>query len=220
MGTLATSVPVIAAWIVLGPPAAFAVTVGAGRLLGARRSWWALSVAGVVGWTLGVVSGGVITGWAWDSLEMVLLAVLLGTLFTMIAALGLDLLAPMGSLASGERAGLIRLSNPLTGLRDAERAARRYWEVLRLARANGVTTPRPDRAALPAGVRQTLEQAGGLLVKVGQVASTRPDLLPVEWCNELALLRSHAEPAPVEAIRAILEDELGTSVDGAFAAFE
>ncbi len=220
MSIMATSVPVVAAWIVLGPPAALAVTVWAGRLLGARRSWLALTVAGLVGWTLGVVSAGVITGWAWDRLEMVLLALLLGTLFTMIAALGLDLLAPMGSLASGEEAGLLNLRNPFTGARDAVRPVRRYREVLHLARVNGVTTRRPDPATLPAGVRQTLEQAGGMLVKVGQVASTRPDLLPVAWCDELALLRAHAEPAPADAIRPILTNELGTPVETAFVEFD
>jgi ubiquinone biosynthesis protein len=216
---VATTAPAVGAWIVLGPPAAFAVTVGAGRLLGARRSWFALSVAGVVGWTLGVVSAGVITGWQWDGLEMVLLALLLGTLFTMIAALGIDLLAPMGSLATGDQAGLFSLRNPLKSVRDALRPIRRYREVLHLARVNGVTTTRPDPATLPVGVRQTLEQAGGMLVKVGQVASTRADLLPAAWCDELALLRSHAEPAPAEAIRPVLEHELGTSVEDSFAHF-
>src|SRR6516225_2435589 len=102
---LATTFPAILAWIILGPPAAFVVTAAAGRLLGVRRSWAALAVAGVVGWTLGVVSAGVITSWDWSSLEMVLVSLVLGTLFTMIAALGLDLLAPMGSLARGEQAG-------------------------------------------------------------------------------------------------------------------
>jgi ubiquinone biosynthesis protein len=220
MSIIATSVAAVTAWIVLGPPAAVAVTVGAGRLLGARRSWLALGVAGLVGWTLGVLSAGLITGWAWDELEMVLLALLLGTLLTMIAALGLDLLAPMGSLASGAEAGLFRLRNPLSVVRDAVRPVRRYREVLHLARVNGVTTRRPDASTLPIGVRQTLEQAGGMLVKVGQVASTRPDLLPVAWCDELATLRSHAEPVPADAIRPVLEEELGTSVEAAFADFD
>jgi ubiquinone biosynthesis protein len=220
MMIVATTAPAVVAWIVLGPPAAFAVTVGAGRLLGARRSWFALSIAGLVGWTLGVVAAGVITSWEWDGLEMVLLALLLGTLFTMITALGIDLLAPMGSLATGEEAGLLNLRNPLKGIREAVRPIRRYREVVHLARVNGVTTYRPDPATLPVGVRQTLEQAGGMLVKVGQVASTRADLLPAAWCDELALLRSHAEPAPAEAIRPVMLHELGTSVEDAFARFD
>jgi ubiquinone biosynthesis protein len=220
MVIFATNWPVVVAWIVLGPPAAFAVTVVAGRLLGARRSWFALGVAGLVGWTAGVLTAGAITGWQWEELEMVLLALLLGTLFTMIAALGMDLLAPMGSLATGEQAGLFDLRNPLQGTREALRPVRRYREVLHLARVNGVTTYRPDPTTLPAGVRQTLEQAGGMLVKVGQVASTRADVLPAAWCDELALLRSHAEPAPPDDIRPILEHELGTSVESAFARFD
>src|SRR5262245_44981632 len=130
MPILATSAPAVAAWIVLGPPAAFAVTAGAARLLGARRSWLALAVAGLAGWTLGVISAGVITAWEWEGLEMVLLALLLGTLFTMIAALGLDLLAPMGALATGEQAGLVNVRNPLGGIRDSIRPFRRYRQVL------------------------------------------------------------------------------------------
>jgi ubiquinone biosynthesis protein len=220
MSIVATTVPAVAGWIVLGPPAAFAVTLGAGRLLGARRSWFALAVAGLVGWTLGVISAGVITAWDWDGLEMVLLALLLGTLFTMIAALGVDLLAPIGSLATGDEAGLLSLRNPLKGIRDGLRPMRRYREVLHLARVNGVTSRRPDPDTLPAGVRQTLEQAGGILVKVGQVASTRADLLPAAWCEELAQLRSHAEPVPPDAIRPLLEAELGTSVEAVFARFD
>ena len=67
---VATTVPAVGAWIVLGPPAAFAVTLGAGRLLGARRSSRSLAIAGRAGWTLGVVSAGVVTGWDWSGLEM------------------------------------------------------------------------------------------------------------------------------------------------------
>ena len=105
----------------------------------------------------------------------------------------------MGSLATGEEAGLLNLRNPLKGIRDGLRPVRRYLEVLHLPRVNGVTGRRPDPATLPAGVRQTLEQAGGILVKVGQVASTRADLLPASWREELAQLRSHAEPVPPDA---------------------
>jgi predicted unusual protein kinase regulating ubiquinone biosynthesis (AarF/ABC1/UbiB family) len=50
---------------------------------------------------------------------------------------------------------------------------------------------------------------GGLFVKLGQVASTRSDLLPPAVCDELAELRSGAEPAPMESIRPQIEAELG-----------
>ena len=41
--------------------------------------------------------------------------------------------------------------------------------------------------SLPGGVRRTLEEAGGIFVKLGQVASTRSDVLPRAWCDELSL---------------------------------
>ena len=89
---VAVSVPVVFAWIVLGPLAAVAVTLVASRLLGAQRGWPSLLLAGLVGWISGVVAAGIVTGWEWDSPDMALLALALGTLFTMMAAVGLDLL--------------------------------------------------------------------------------------------------------------------------------
>ena len=163
---------------------------------------------------------GALAGWEWDTANMVLVALAFGTLFTMMAAIGLDLLAPRGSLARGERAGLITVGNPLRGVRLAARPIRRYREVLQLARSNGVTRQRPTAQALPPGLSQTLEQAGGMFVKLGQVASTRPDLLPPEWCDELARLRSQAEPASEESIRPVLEVELGRPVDQLYGSFD
>jgi hypothetical protein len=155
----ATSIPAVVAWIVLGSPAAFAITVVAGRLLGARRSWFALSLAGLIGWTGGVVAAGLITGWGWDQLEMILLALLFGTLFTMITALGIDLLAPMGSLAIAEQAGLLNLRNPVKAIREAIRPVRRISRG-----APPATAPRaPRRAPRPSRQRSALGAAVALL---------------------------------------------------------
>lgn len=218
---VAVSVPVVFAWIVLGPLAAVAVTLVASRLLGAQRGWPSLVLAGLAGWICGVVASGIVTGWEWDSPDMALLALALGTLFTMMAAVGLDLLAPVGTLAAGAEAGRIEMANPLAGVRAALTPIRRFREVLALARQNGVTSRRqPSDQALPTGVRRTLEQAGGMFVKIGQVASTRPDLLPPAWCDELSLLRSQAEPAPRDAIRPELESQLGGPVERVFAHFD
>ena len=179
MSIIAMSVAVVAAWIVLGPPAAFAVTVGAGRLLGCPSQ-----LAGAGGRRAGGVDLG--RGRRWGHHRVGVGRARDGPTGPAARDAVHDdrrsrprPLAPMGSLASGEEAGLLNVRNPLAGVRDAVRPVRRYREVLHLARVNGVTTHRPDPATLPAGVRQTLEQAGGVLVKVGQVASTRPDLLPV-----------------------------------------
>jgi hypothetical protein len=51
---IASAATTVAAWILLGPLAAVVVTVTGARLLGVRRGWLQLAVAGVVGWTAGI----------------------------------------------------------------------------------------------------------------------------------------------------------------------
>jgi ubiquinone biosynthesis protein len=210
----------IAAWIVLGPLAAVGVTIVGGRLLGARRGWVALAIAGLIGWTGGVLAAGELTGWAWDSIDMALVALVLGTLFTMAAAVLIDLVAPVGSLARGEEAGLVAVRNPIKAFRRRSEPIRRYREVVGLARANGVLGARHSDGQLPTGVRSTLEQAGGIFVKLGQVASTRSDVLPRPWCDELAKLRSSADPAPASVMEPHITVELGADPEEVFASFD
>ncbi len=217
---LFSSVGSTVAWIILGPVIALVVTIVAGRLLGTRRGWLALVVSGLVGWTIGVVAAGLITRWRWDTARMILLSLVLGTLFTMIVAVGLDLLTPPGSIVSGESAGLVTLTHPIARMRQRVRLLRRYRSIVHIARLNGLGRTALHRDEAPEGLRQTLEQAGGMLVKVGQVASTRPDILPPVWCDELAKLRSHAGPAPRADMQEVLESELDGSVEDTFSFFE
>ncbi|WP_066519323.1 ABC1 kinase family protein [Curtobacterium ammoniigenes] len=69
-------------------------------------------------------------------------------------------------------------------------------------------------------VRLALEEAGGGFVKMGQLLSTRDDLLPEEWMDGLAHLQKNVRPADPDAIRALLEHELGAPVDDVFASFD
>lgn len=207
-------------WIFFGIPAMCGVTFLGGRLLGARRGWFALVVAGVVGWSAAIVIAGMMTTWEWDTLDMVLVAFVLGTIFTMAVALALDLIAPVGSLASGEQAGRITIVNPISALRRRIDPFRRYRQVLSIARQEGVLSLDVTSEQLPLRVRRTLEASGGIFVKLGQVASTRSDVLPLAWCDELSHLRSSAEPQSESVVRARLTDELGDDPDTAFATFD
>ena len=54
---------------------------------------------------------------------------------------------------------------------------------------------------LPAHFRQALEELGPTFVKLGQVLSTRPDLLPPAYVAELSKLQDAVPPEPWEAIR-------------------
>ncbi len=196
------------------------VTVLAGRLLGARRGWVALLIAGLIGWTGAIIVAGELTEWGWATLDMILVTCVLGVLFTMGAALASDFAAPVGSLARGDAAGLVTVKHPVTDTRRRIAPLRRYRQVIRIAKREGVVGSGITHDQLPAGVRRTLESAGGIFVKLGQVASTRSDVLPSEWCDELSLLRSAAEPQSAEVVRARLTAELGRSPDEVFATFD
>jgi len=58
-----------------------------------------------------------------------------------------------------------------------------------------------DRAAnRPERIRATLEELGATWVKLGQILSTRRDLLPPAYQEELAKLQDDATPVPSEVI--------------------
>jgi len=65
----------------------------------------------------------------------------------------------------------------------------------------------------------SLRHGGGLL-KVGQMLSARPDLLPPSWVAELAVLQDAATPVPFDAVRAIVEADLGAPLAERFARFD
>ncbi|MCL8207330.1 MAG: AarF/ABC1/UbiB kinase family protein [Actinomycetia bacterium] len=67
--------------------------------------------------------------------------------------------------------------------------------------------------------RRTAERMGGLLVKVGQFLSSRVDVLPPPFVQELAALQDHVASAPWELVEPILQQEIG-SLEAHFAAFD
>ena len=65
-----------------------------------------------------------------------------------------------------------------------------------------------------------LERLGPTFVKLGQVLSTRHDLLPAEYTEALARLQDRVEPFPMEQVEVIVREELGLRVSKAFAEFD
>ncbi len=66
----------------------------------------------------------------------------------------------------------------------------------------------------PEHLRMALEELGPAAVKLGQIMSTRPDLLPPDLIDQLELLRDRLPPVPWPDIATILDEEL----EGGFAA--
>lgn len=68
--------------------------------------------------------------------------------------------------------------------------------------------------------RDTSLEQGGAFLKIGQLLSTRPDLLPAPWIEELAALQDSALPEPPERIRAALEEAFGEPPEALFRSFD
>jgi len=57
-------------------------------------------------------------------------------------------------------------------------------------------------------IREILEEMGGAFVKLGQILSLRPDLIPLKYCKELEKLQQDCEAIPFDEIEKTLEREL------------
>ena len=64
------------------------------------------------------------------------------------------------------------------------------------------------------------EALGGTLIKAGQFASSRPDLLPAAYTEELSSLQDRVPPQPYEAIEAAVTRELGRPIEEVFSDFD
>lgn len=76
------------------------------------------------------------------------------------------------------------------------------------------------RISLPERVRLVCMDLGPSFVKLGQIASTRPDVLPAEWIVELKKLQDSVNPLPSKEIRDAVEASLGASINDIYESFE
>jgi len=72
----------------------------------------------------------------------------------------------------------------------------------------------------PQRMRMALEELGTTFVKVGQIVSTRTDLLPPEFAVELTKLQDSLQPLPLDVIEKAISAELGRPVNEVFASFD
>ena len=82
------------------------------------------------------------------------------------------------------------------------------------------TLPEADEAGDPERLAEDLEKLGPAFVKLGQVLSTRADLLPPAYLEALSRLQDGLEPFSFAEVEQIVQDELGVRISKAFASFE
>ncbi len=69
-------------------------------------------------------------------------------------------------------------------------------------------------------IRVAMTELGTTFIKLGQVLSTRPDLVGPDLANEFAKLRANAPSDPPDVVVAMIETELGAGIDDLFLKFD
>ena len=155
----------------------------------------------------------------WFVILGAVIALLAGMVFLVIA----EALVPSGSVP-----GPVYV---LRATRGRMGRAGRYWQISRILARRGLlpyarggrrselATPE-GRARLARPVRLAMEDGGVTFVKLGQVLSTRRDLVPAEFTAELSRLQDDAAGVPWPAIEQVLRSELGAEASELFASFD
>ncbi|MCM2333109.1 MAG: AarF/ABC1/UbiB kinase family protein [Anaeromyxobacteraceae bacterium] len=94
-------------------------------------------------------------------------------------------------------------------------ARTRLKEVLGKEVPGEAEVPRGDPT--PRQFRLLLGELGTTFTKLGQLLSTRPDILPAAWVEELAALQDHCPPLPLADVRRVIEASLGAPAEERFA---
>ncbi|MGW7057969.1 ABC1 kinase family protein [Streptomyces sp. NPDC054904] len=198
----------------------FGVSTASRRLLGIRVGPLRAFSAGLVGLGTLIVFEQVMSdlpdGSALSTVQIPL--ALLTAMTTLVLA---EVFLPYGSWA--------RPLQAVRGLGDRIRRARRYSEISRIFMRHGLSRmlrgrggweravrPGPLGERSARSTRLALEECGGALIKIGQLLSTRRDLLPPHFIDELSRLQSNVAAAPWPEVEAVLHKELGKPVDDVF----
>jgi ubiquinone biosynthesis protein len=73
---------------------------------------------------------------------------------------------------------------------------------------------------MPVSIRESFEELGSTFIKIGQILSMRPDLLPEEYIVEFQKFQDNVRPEPYEVIRQVVENELKRPLEDVFEQFE
>ena len=201
---------------VLGVPVGWPRSIAVGVLMivsfGAMAQYLATSA------DLGGVDGSALKVPAAVVLMFLTLAVVWVFALGVAILVGLEVALPTGSLP--------KLSSFFRGWRARRQRTRRYAEVIGIAVRQGLGSQlrglnrnwrheNEEETALH--LRLALNEAGVTFVKLGQMLSTRRDLLSEPYIRELSKLQTHAEPEPWSAIEPAIRTYLGRDLNEVFA---
>lgn len=91
----------------------------------------------------------------------------------------------------------------------------RLKEIISILRKHQVV-----KGVTPEKLRLIFEDLGPTFIKFGQILSMRPDMLPMEYCEELSRLRAEVRPMSYEEAAGEVERSLGKPIEEVFSRFE
>ncbi len=94
-------------------------------------------------------------------------------------------------------------------------ASERFKDIVRALSHSGLI-----HGLTPVKLRQILEELGATFIKFGQIMSMRPDMIPADYCEELAKLRTDARPMGFELVQRVLAEEYGEPPEKFFSFIE
>lgn len=94
------------------------------------------------------------------------------------------------------------------------RAGKRFKEIVSILMKHDL-----QRGLSPEKAVDILQDLGAVFVKLGQIASAHPDVLPPEYCEALGKLRANADPMDFATVKAQVEEQLGRPMGEVFASF-
>ncbi|OIJ10639.1 hypothetical protein BKP35_13195 [Anaerobacillus arseniciselenatis] len=142
-------------------------------------------------------------------------------LFVIITTMFMILIFEMLSDHSKEKPAYTSVFS-LKKIRNWFKRQRRYLQVLRIAIKNGISTKtfRNNQESVAISLRKTLEECGGVFIKFGQVLSTRTDLLPLNFIEELSKLQENVKYLTKEEVESVLKTELHGAIENTFESFD
>lgn len=99
---------------------------------------------------------------------------------------------------------------------DINYTKKRFREIVSVSIKHGLKNGIGD----PKELRLVLEELGPSFVKIGQILSTRPDILPMEYIQEFQKLQDDVSPGEFSTIKNLIESELGVAIDTIFEDFQ
>ncbi len=101
---------------------------------------------------------------------------------------------------------------------------RDFWKESRIARRQGMAVARERMSARhrrrAIQFRDTALDLGGVIIKLGQFFSTRVDVMPPEYIEELAKLQDTVPPVSFEEVEAVISDEFEKPLAEVFLEFD